>query len=470
MTLGLHHLARAIPRGATYDSPECYARAGCYPGTREAIKSDIVRWVQDEETEFLWIHGPAGAGKSAIAQSVAELLGDKGPEAAPLATFFFSRDDAQRNCGDWIFSTIAYQLAVSIPETRDRIENAIDQNPTIITSSMQTQFESLLLAPLRDLATQSPGRLFPIIVDGLDECLDEKVQDQILQLLRSLIRYLLPVRIIIASRPESHIRNTISDMFHDSSLLRILELKHTEAVDQEIRLYLRGGFKNIYTDKNHRHVMQNIQKPWPSDEEIERLIEKASGQFIYASTVLKYVGDRYFRPPDQLRNILGEPHIPTEALADLNSLYCQILSNNPHRDRMLDVLGFIVVILRTEGASSIFPILLVVEQLLGLEHGETHLALRNLHSLIDLPEPESFTSCPPYSHNPSFFHATFPDFLTDRARAGDFFIDDHQYHLRMKNACIMVITKLPRSGHTHDGHSCSYGNYYLKLWLRPSPS
>ncbi|EEB94165.1 hypothetical protein MPER_07068, partial [Moniliophthora perniciosa FA553] len=71
---------------------------------------------------ILWLYGPAGAGKSAIAQTVAETARE---ENILVASFFFSRADSKRNNPKYIFLSIAYQLAHSIPELREPIERAI---------------------------------------------------------------------------------------------------------------------------------------------------------------------------------------------------------------------------------------------------------------------------------------------------------------------------------------------------------
>lgn len=43
---------------------------------------------------MMWLFGPAGAGKSAIAKRIAELAAEK---CLPVGTFFFSRTTPTRN-------------------------------------------------------------------------------------------------------------------------------------------------------------------------------------------------------------------------------------------------------------------------------------------------------------------------------------------------------------------------------------
>ena len=72
--LGIDILRDASSPGATFDSHEHYDRR-CFPGTREQYIADITNWVTesiDMPSSVYWMRGPAGVGKSAIAQTCAE--------------------------------------------------------------------------------------------------------------------------------------------------------------------------------------------------------------------------------------------------------------------------------------------------------------------------------------------------------------------------------------------------------------
>src|SRR5437016_2989395 len=90
------HLRQQIAPGAFHNSDERYDPPKCHPHTREAVLKKIEDWVKDSDKValVLWLYGPAGAGKSAIAQTIAELLESLGLLAA---AFFFSRNAAGRN-------------------------------------------------------------------------------------------------------------------------------------------------------------------------------------------------------------------------------------------------------------------------------------------------------------------------------------------------------------------------------------
>ncbi|KAF8953460.1 hypothetical protein BDZ97DRAFT_1596300, partial [Flammula alnicola] len=204
-----------------------------------------------------------------------------------LFLVFLSRMVARRNDPRSLFSTIAYQLATAIPDTFGRaIEEKIKADPSILKKNMKLQLEKLIIEPLRLL--DSATRPIIIVIDGLDECLGETTQAEIVRLLGSISQHgNLPIKIVLTSRPEPWIRNE----FHTQLLLphtRRMFLEQTSETDQDIRIFLRSGFSDICDSPDHQLTMANVPKPWPADSEVDELVERASGQFIYASTVLTF--------------------------------------------------------------------------------------------------------------------------------------------------------------------------------------
>lgn len=78
--------------------------------------------------------------------------------------------------------------------------------------------------------------------------------------------------------------------------------------------------------------MHDIPTPWPSDHELEQLVGKSSGLFLYASTVGNSVEDRTRRPGDQLEVVLGvKKGHNIAAHTNLDKLYTKMLSTKlPH--------------------------------------------------------------------------------------------------------------------------------------------
>ncbi len=85
----LKKLLEHIAPGAFHDSAERRDPPKCHPHTREAVNRDILEWAQNPYNLrlLMWIYGPAGAGKSAIMQTIAERCAELGILAG---SFFFS--------------------------------------------------------------------------------------------------------------------------------------------------------------------------------------------------------------------------------------------------------------------------------------------------------------------------------------------------------------------------------------------
>ncbi|EEB93378.1 hypothetical protein MPER_07972 [Moniliophthora perniciosa FA553] len=60
--------------GASHNSETRYPPPKCHPDTRRRVLNVIRDWIHSESPEdcVFWLYGPAGAGKSAIAQTIAE--------------------------------------------------------------------------------------------------------------------------------------------------------------------------------------------------------------------------------------------------------------------------------------------------------------------------------------------------------------------------------------------------------------
>ena len=100
-------------------------------------------------------------------------------------------------------------------------------------------------------------------------------------------------------------------------------------------MFLQDGFAKICAENS---ILFRGEQPWPSEGIIDLLVQRSSGQFIYAATVLKFVGADFCSPTRQLAFVLMPD--PT-AFSDLDQLYTQILSVYPSSVNIVHVLGII---------------------------------------------------------------------------------------------------------------------------------
>ncbi|KAJ2925899.1 hypothetical protein H1R20_g11191, partial [Candolleomyces eurysporus] len=209
--------------GAAYDSYELAKVNPCFEGTRVKLLAGIGRWVsntalEEQETRkpIYVLDGIAGIGKSTVAKTVAQ-------RAAAInslgATFFFSRDHADRQHAAGFVHTIAYQLACCDPSYGRAIATAIDDHPDTLYKVMAQQFSTLVAEPLKAMLEQRATPLV-FVFDALDECAQPDGSD-ILSLIITSISQLPNVKVFLTTRPD-------------------LGLREIEAliVDSDIRLYL----------------------------------------------------------------------------------------------------------------------------------------------------------------------------------------------------------------------------------------
>jgi len=244
---------------------------------------------------FLWMYGPAGAGKTAIAQTIAELCAEANLLAA---SFFFSRTAAGRNDNSRLVATLTWQLIQSIPEIREHVLTLLERDPSIVSRAPATQMRTLIIDPLnmipKEVLNQRPRF---IIIDGLDECSDEQLQRRFLNIIgKATADARFPLRFLITGRPESHIQ----DAFHrfQSQVLRI-DLAKTHGWYRDIEKYLKEEFTRIASEQ------QLDSSAWPGEQIIHDLVTKSCGQFVYVTTILRFVGDEYNSAVSQLEIVLG---------------------------------------------------------------------------------------------------------------------------------------------------------------------
>ncbi|KAF8203551.1 hypothetical protein K438DRAFT_1820375 [Mycena galopus ATCC 62051] len=392
----LDKLHRAAASDASHDAGERFPPPRCHPATRTDILAKLHDWAlkDDPKSRILWLHGPAGAGKSAVAQTLCQNLEAEGHLGA---TFFFKRGHSSRGHATKLFPTIAYHLANILPKFKTAVLMCMDNEPAVLDKSLSIQLERLVMVPLQGLI---PKRTMVIVIDGLDECEGENVQQEIIELVGKAVTQLhCPLRFLIASRLESH----ISQIFRQPSFDDLHHKFNIHQSFEDIRTYLDSEFTRIHRD---HETMANFAGPWPSQTDVEHLVNKSSGYFIYAATIIKFVDDPDFRPTKRLDIVMGiaEPENGSP-FSVLDQLYVQILEAIPGRRQLLRILSVI--------AANISLSLPDIEQLLGMETGDVRLALRRACSVVDVPSKSR--------HILTTHHASFLDFLNEQTRSRGFF-------------------------------------------------
>ena len=156
-------------------------RPPCDPGTRQDVLAVINQWISKPSDHAVFLlHGIAGSGKSAIAQSAAELFAAEGKLAA---SFFFNRQEKERCNTERLIKTIAYQLAIFVLTIKQQILKALWQDRSILDSVFEHKLQKLIVDPLQLLPASDSPRV--IVIDGLDECEDGGQVGRLLSVLSS---------------------------------------------------------------------------------------------------------------------------------------------------------------------------------------------------------------------------------------------------------------------------------------------
>ncbi|RPB18652.1 hypothetical protein L211DRAFT_901709 [Terfezia boudieri ATCC MYA-4762] len=298
--------------GAAYNHGRWEYEDRCLPETRVDLRQQIMDWFEDPEGECIfWLNGMAGTGKSTISRTVAWDLAEKKRLAA---SFFFSRGGGDISHARLFFTTIAAQLANFLPALRPLISKAIEDNFGILKQGLSEQWKHLILNPLKNAPAQSIQLV--VVIDALDECDNYDDIRLILKLLaQAKCLHTIRLRVLVTSRPETPIslgfRNLPGEVYQDFVLHDI----PPAIVNQDISTFFREKLSLI---KSERGLSTT---PWPDEPTIRRLVEKAAGLFIYASTIYRFIENKDYSPEDQL-SIAKLLHLRpiSPALAPLSSV------------------------------------------------------------------------------------------------------------------------------------------------------
>ena len=400
-------------------------RNGCLKGTRGAILDKIELWTQDfSQPTVYWLNGLAGTGKTTIAQTVAERMFADGRLGA---SFFCSRDFEDRKNLQFIFPTLAVQLARKYTEFRAIFVQLIQSDADIVDESLHGQMNKLIVQPLVKSAISTV-----IVIDALDECKDREPASAILFILGKFVTKIPKVKFFITSRPEPHILDGFwFPLLANETRMFVLHEVEPNRVNDDIRLFFRHELKG----------RPRVPDGWPTEEQVDVLCDRAGGLFVYAMATVRFINHRNNNPKSQLNRLLHSSESSvfegkTEFRADetLDLLYMTILreafgNDDPEGDhKVRSVLGAVVL-----AANPLAPS--TIATLLGFDAEDVFPLLSSLHSLLILKED--------IDHPVRPFHKSFPDFIVDPYRCTNprFHVSPPDQHTELLVGCLGLINK-----------------------------
>jgi hypothetical protein len=284
-----------------------------------------------------------------------------------------------------------------------------------------------------------------ILIDALDECDDKELMAEFIEIITDACRgnNPFPFRIFFRSRVEEHLRKKLeSPLAH--SVIYPLALPDFDA-SGDIHKFFQSRFATIYQE-NHR-LMRDIPLPWPSYWDLENLVKKAMGSFVFANTLINSVNDGSDLPHRKLS-------VALTAHAGLDPLYTQVLSATPRSQNFDRVISTIMLLK--------YPLSVVsLGHLLHLETADILHAILGIQSILFIPGDDD--------EPVQLFHTSLRDFLMAKTRSQDFFIEPPICHLWIAIDCLKIMV-IPLDGEImFDGKVPGYAwknwCYHIDQWL-----
>jgi hypothetical protein len=266
------------------------------------------------------------------------------------------------------------------------------------------------------------------VIDALDECEREADIRAILQLLaRTKDIRPVPLRIVVTSRPELHIRLGFREMPNGTYQDLVLHEVPRSTIEHDIRLFLEHELGVIRKERM-------LASDWPAQQQIVALVELAVPLFIYAATVCRYVGSKGSSPTAFLNKVL---QYRKATFSQLDRTYLPVLDQllgeqeEDEKESWLqafrEVVGGVVVLESPLSAVSL-------ARLLQVPQGEIKCQLDFLHSVLSVPNSEDVPI--------RLLHSSFREFLVDPQKQGKnlFWVDEKSTHKKLASRCLELMS------------------------------
>jgi nucleoside-triphosphatase THEP1 len=358
--------------------------------------------------------GMAGTGKTTIACTFAKWLEQ---EELLAASFFCTRMSADCRDVTRIIPTVAYQLARYSMPFQSALYDVLGKDPDIVSKDIETQFKRLLIEPLQKVKNDLLNNLV-VVIDALDECDDQSGVGTILDMFFEHASQ-LRVRFFVTSRPEVEIYSRMKDNAECCVAIYLHDIEKS-LVKADIGLYLREELAFMGSSL--------------SDNDLQQLIERSGALFIYAATLVGHIrpATRKANSKQRLRSVLGMTADAGGENSQIDALYTAVLKS------AIDEVGLqesekedIRAVLRTVLFSQEpVPVETIVE-LSGVEgRDQAESAMNALRSVLHHSEITGLVST---------LHASFPDFMFNKARSKLYHCDIVVHAPKAARRCFMVM-------------------------------
>jgi hypothetical protein len=360
-----------------------------------------------------------------------------------FANFFVSRHSEDRRKANNILHTFVYQLALQDTTFRSSVTRVLVDEPDLLSRPLSHQVSQLLAGPMSYMDASAS---IVLVLDALDECNTDSQGRE-----GGLLLPLLPqtvsashifVKLFVTSRLETSIRKMFNEIQTSSSRSEVLQLHDIDRaiVRDDIRQYLVHSFRTLSTR------LQVVD--WPSKGELDFVLHRADVLFIYAATVVRYVGHPRFDPRKRLEKLLVGARMGHSSQSashrQLDVLYQGVLKNAMDEggaedeseiiQRLQSVLGTVVLVQQQLSISCL-------AKLSDWSLHEATVALESLSAVFIVPDRKDASQNEGEDEPVRIFHPSFVDFLLDDTRCTNLrlHIDARRYHTILGVRCLSLI-------------------------------
>jgi len=308
----------------------------------------------------------------------------------------------------------------------------IQHNQDLHTKGLDIQFHKLIIEPFLEHREQNidvENKM--VIIDGLDECNGDPVQSKIMELVaKSVVEHgdKIPLLWAFFSHPESHINCEFSP-YSRSHFFAKVELFVSESDDSDIKRY--------FCDK--LLPLASTDTVWPSEDTLDILVVMAAGLWIYAATLVRFILDHEDLPRQQLDHVLEfhsqwiQLSTKLSVTAELDAFYGIIISRISSKHLPIVQQSLLIHHTASETAMHI----LCNIQCLALE--DLKHTLSKLYSVLTfISEERDWRRLFSRSEHISFYHALFMEFLLDKTRLGDYWLEDRHHYTALAHKVLCL--------------------------------
>lgn len=278
---------------------------GCLGGTRTALLSEIIDWLDNQSTSnMLWLCGAPGTGKTTISWS---LIAELRRKQRCAGVFHFEEDGyGSEYRPSQLWRTLAYEMAEFHPAFETEIYDAVTTrtNGKLDLNNVKITFQKLVKDPLEATKKSLSGHFPVFLIDALEKCIQDTDWAILLHTLSQWPSLPRHCKLIITSRPQSDILN----VFADKSIKRNKSVKWDKSIkpDESIKrmdlsmgCYDSATTKDIRTYIEHRfaemrRIDESIHNGWPGPDSsaVSELVKHANGFFKWAAVAMDNVGSK----------------------------------------------------------------------------------------------------------------------------------------------------------------------------------